>query len=437
MKIALSIGFILILVLVGLGAFWYSSFYSTENKVKNQIAEMQAKGRPVSIYDLKSVTVPNPMNAAIIYEKIFALLPGDTKSDETLFINSNPLSKQQGNIIQWPGVKKAMARYNSFMPLIKTAASKPDCSFLYTWTGSPYQEYRYNSPLRFLNRMICTKAILDSKEGHHKQALHDVEIAFKISESLKREPQVIGQLVRVSMITKSSITLRKIIDSGDFKQADLRHLYDVLSGIDLQTCVTTAVEGETAIGITAYDSFMASVIPKGYHTPSARMDILNRIFIYPDESYFLSYMNICIDTADYSYLDVKSKHLKMPKPPKYHTWSDLLIPIFGGIWKQRDSGIAEIGGSQILLALKAYQLQYGTYPTNLNVLRTKLGWRIPKDPFSRTDFVYKLWDKGFILYSLGQNLRDDGGSPLIHGLYSIPKVAASRTNNDIVWQMEQ
>jgi hypothetical protein len=34
---------------------------------------------------------------------------------------------------------------------------------------------------------------------------------------------------------------------------------------------------------------------------------------------------------------------------------------------------------------------------------------VPKDFFSGKEFIYKIQDKGYILYSIGLNLRDDGG----------------------------
>jgi len=57
-------------------------------------------------------------------------------------------------------------------------------------------------------------------------------------------------------------------------------------------------------------------------------------------------------------------------------------------------------------------------------LRSRLGWKLPQDPFSGKDFVYKRQGKGFLLYSIGENLKDDGG-------LAAPEEAPA----DIVWQM--
>jgi len=63
----------------------------------------------------------------------------------------------------------------------------------------------------------------------------------------------------------------------------------------------------------------------------------------------------------------------------------------------------------MLLALQAYKARHGAYPASVEELKTKLGWKLPKDPFSEKDFVYRRRDKGFILYSVGPDMKDDGG----------------------------
>lgn len=67
---------------------------------------------------------------------------------------------------------------------------------------------------------------------------------------------------------------------------------------------------------------------------------------------------------------------------------------------------------QMLLALQAYKARHGAYPASVEELKTKLGWKLPKDPFSEKDFVYKRRDKGFILYSVGPDMKDDGGQAI-------------------------
>ena len=67
-------------------------------------------------------------------------------------------------------------------------------------------------------------------------------------------------------------------------------------------------------------------------------------------------------------------------------------------------------GSRIALGLAVYKGRFHRYPEKLAELRSKLGWHVPEDPFSGKDFSYKRRGDGFLLYSIGPNLKDDGGA---------------------------
>jgi hypothetical protein len=70
--------------------------------------------------------------------------------------------------------------------------------------------------------------------------------------------------------------------------------------------------------------------------------------------------------------------------------------------------IAEIAGSGIFLALHAYHDRFHVYPASLDELRSKLGWALPDDPFSGRAFIYRVMGEGFVLYSVGPDMKDDG-----------------------------
>jgi hypothetical protein len=87
-----------------------------------------------------------------------------------------------------------------------------------------------------------------------------------------------------------------------------------------------------------------------------------------------------------------------------------LIPAFDKIIQKRDWALAEIGLCRVALALKAYKHERNACPPTLAALQETLEYALPQDPFSGEDFVYKPQAEGFMLYSLGGDLDDDGGA---------------------------
>jgi hypothetical protein len=65
--------------------------------------------------------------------------------------------------------------------------------------------------------------------------------------------------------------------------------------------------------------------------------------------------------------------------------------------------------ARILLALRRYRNDTGTWPADLRALGTRLSTESLLDPLSGKPFVYRLRGDGFLLYSLSVNGTDEGG----------------------------
>ncbi|MFZ2149015.1 MAG: hypothetical protein WAV28_17535, partial [Sedimentisphaerales bacterium] len=63
-----------------------------------------------------------------------------------------------------------------------------------------------------------------------------------------------------------------------------------------------------------------------------------------------------------------------------------------------------------ILAVMRYEKEKAQYPASLDELvAADYLKELPRDPYSDGPFVYKRTDEGFLLYSLGTDLTDDGG----------------------------
>jgi len=66
--------------------------------------------------------------------------------------------------------------------------------------------------------------------------------------------------------------------------------------------------------------------------------------------------------------------------------------------------------ARVAMAMAAYKADKGSYPAKLADLVPAYIKKIPQDIFSGKPLVYKRTDKGYLLYSVGINLKDDGGA---------------------------
>ena len=66
--------------------------------------------------------------------------------------------------------------------------------------------------------------------------------------------------------------------------------------------------------------------------------------------------------------------------------------------------------SAVAAALAVYRADHGAYPVSLNELSQRLRDDMPVDLFTGKPFLYEEHGKGFVLYSVGENLTDDNAS---------------------------
>ena len=64
---------------------------------------------------------------------------------------------------------------------------------------------------------------------------------------------------------------------------------------------------------------------------------------------------------------------------------------------------------KLAFALAAYRADHGIYPVKLGDLVPKYVAEVPKDICNDSELHYRQEADGFLLYSVGNNGRDDGG----------------------------
>jgi hypothetical protein len=107
----------------------------------------------------------------------------------------------------------------------------------------------------------------------------------------------------------------------------------------------------------------------------------------------------------------------------------------------RDKALAGIGLAQWGLAINVYRIKEGRWPKSLDQVRRTIAWKLPLDPFSGKSFVYRLEPRGqalgkprgYLLYSIGPNLRDDGGVAVAQRPWTYKK--PEQVPDDVTWRV--
>jgi hypothetical protein len=88
-------------------------------------------------------------------------------------------------------------------------------------------------------------------------------------------------------------------------------------------------------------------------------------------------------------------------------WFEMLMPGTGAALVKKSQSDTQLQATRVILALRVYQLTHGNLPSDLNVLVPEFLDVVPADDFDGQPLRYAPDRK--IVYSVGQNLKDDGG----------------------------
>ncbi|MBZ1356675.1 MAG: hypothetical protein KY054_02835 [Candidatus Nealsonbacteria bacterium] len=88
---------------------------------------------------------------------------------------------------------------------------------------------------------------------------------------------------------------------------------------------------------------------------------------------------------------------------------DIIVAVvFPGLLEKKCLEDFSVIGTQLLIAIRAYQIETGKVPASLNELVPEYFFEVPRDPFDGKLIKYSPEKK--IIYSVGKDLKDSGGS---------------------------
>ncbi len=88
----------------------------------------------------------------------------------------------------------------------------------------------------------------------------------------------------------------------------------------------------------------------------------------------------------------------------------LFVPPVDPLWDYVAREHVRLAGTQMLIAIRRYELTEGNLPESLDIAAQEAGLDgFPADPYSGQPFGYKVIDDRPIVYSVGSDQKDDGG----------------------------
>ncbi len=407
-------------------------------RVKEEIKIIQAKGEPVRFKDVVGPSVPDEQNAATIYQKVFALL--DANKDELDKVREITWGS---DISQWTEEQKEeiptiLAKHDKVFKLLHEASLKPECDFKRDYNEAPGIVPSHFSPLRTCFRLLYVKSTLEKEKGEIEEAVSTVLDAFAAARAVRSDRLMISSLTRIACDAMALKNLQELLTDKEISLESYRTLHEALKeerGIHI-----IDLYDDRCYGISVWDRILQKKINiyqiRFPELPARFYESLNEQppHLSPTEKlvktvtywYLGSYLRLPLLKLDYvCYLRMMSEAIEVTKKPywqinKADVFSEERIPKTAFFSRHELPSLARcllqearldatFGTAELAIALRMYRKKNGNYPGLLKELVPDIVRELPLDPFTGKDYLYRQEGNGFVVYSLGDNKKDDGG----------------------------
>ncbi len=424
-----------------------------------ELKKLKEAGIPTTFEELNLPEIPDEENGALVYKKAFDLLEilWEKYREEWEYI-------PYVGIEEWEKLSKEKKKkisdlilnnpdFTEFYKLLEKA-SQMRCLF--------FKKEDYNKSELRLSLLIClrgcarllnAKAKIQKENGEINNALITLLMGLRIGKSLSYELLSISQMTRIAIDVIILNQLRRFLEK---EKGDVNIYYSFIEEIRKEREEVLAylgLKGELIFGMQIFDYLnkRCEEVKKEEITEDERKKVFEELKkFYPDatEKYLQSIIEnpkFFLKQQQIFYLTTMAKIIPLSKKSFRESIKELeeikeglkktpetaifmmYLPVFSRFLLQEAKLDALLGAAEIGIANKIYKQKYGKYVDNLNQLITEgILYTLPLDPFTDKDYIYKKKDKGFIVYSVGEDLKDDGGVEEKFGL-----------KPDIVWNCEE
>jgi len=394
---------------------------AAEADIEKQLAAIRARGEPTTYAEFNPPPIPDDGNAAVIYEQAF-----------TAFESALQLGRRIPNADDWMEVlwgdgpfedrralvESAMARYAEAMRLAREAMKRPQCRFDLKYSDGPSMVMPHLAGMRSLARLFAAEALLHAHSGRAGRAADSFVCGIRLARAFDGEPVYISQVLKSSLLGIALKALERAEKDVPLDDAARRRILADLAMIKPLSSVRCTFMGERVTWHESMRLLLAdSPLPDNEDARSARRRFTrDRAAAYEDHARLLRLTSALFDATErppWQMLEVTASALAKVESLDSHDapLTSQIAASYEYMVKRTVKAEAHRIAAILGLSCELFRSGVGRFPATLTELAPEFLDKLPPDPFTGKPFRYRLRDGGraFIVYSVGDNLKDDGG----------------------------
>lgn len=430
---------IVAIVLVVLSLIYTITTIVSWAKLRSAYAALEKAGRPMETKNVIPPDVPDDENAALLYESAILLLKAQPSSNGNFLEHLGGLSDK---FVKGPIEPDELAEFQKLIEqdvvtqaisIIEQGIERHSCRFEHDYNAGFNMLLPNLGGFRNIIRILGAKSCLEAERGRPDAAWNLVLTQLRVADALRNEPILISFLVSFTSIKISCQTIQKICETAMPNADQYRDIESLLSDYEDRKPLILALDGDRLLGGEWAFNLLTSESPKalsingGNNSGIGELLLQLYVIVKPlylaDHAAYLRIMGRYTDSAQQSYSPSEASAIDDEidqARSRLHLITSMIVPAIGRVTGIYWETIAEMRITKTGLAVLQERKDDGTFPDFLE----KLNLKTLEDPFSSEPLRYKPEGQNFILYSVGPDEKDNGGSP---------KEKKQKEDWDIVW----
>ncbi|HTL54369.1 MAG TPA: hypothetical protein VL361_01765 [Candidatus Limnocylindrales bacterium] len=349
----------------------------------------------------------------------------------------------------------ALSKFKENRELLRAASSRPHARFWINWDAGPAMLLPHLARLKATSQYLSLHATAALKAGDKATAMEDLQMLFRLMDSVREEPILISHLVRLAVEQIALQTIWEGLADRQWSEADLTLLQSELGHLDFLADYKTAMVGEKACNLWVVDYIRKSGLTgwnelvSTEHEASSRGDVEKFLTgatfeLIPGGWFDQNKLSLCRFHEQYILpaaneqqhridpVKVRQSEAAVSKRSSspYDILRKLYLPAYGKAAERFARGQSSVDLARTACALERYRLAKGQFPETLDLLAPQFIEKLPPDVITGAPLKYhRNADGNFTLYSVGWNETDDGGKTV-----ATKQGSPDPDRGDWVWQ---
>jgi hypothetical protein len=438
------------LVVVVLGIVYTVALVRAKAKLREAYAALEQDGRPLSLDDVLPPEVPDEQNAALLYEKAAAMLEAEPSEEEDNLLEElqrlaralfqeptdpDRLARQQQDVAR---LKQRMAQdvVTTALALVEQGTQRPACRFEYDQAIGLLDEKPVSNRMRTLVVALGARARLEAEAGDLQKAWDTIQTQLRFGHTLRHDPIALDPWVRFAATGHACRVIRHVCEIAPPDEHDYQPIEQLLTTADdvepfvrfLDAERLSRGEGIFSLPpdelyevLREYQNSFGGDAPEFFNRLVFRKITFAPTFV-ADHAAYLQVMRRSVQMLEGPFVSRDAPaYQEIGKLTRRYGLTARIAPYSSGMKYIHSRMAADLRMVRAGLALLRFKRRHGAFPPALDAL----GLEDLIDPFDQKPLRYRPEAQGFVVYSVDEDQKDNGGAT---------RQPRQKTDYDRVWR---